>query len=381
MISTYWKNKAILYRLDYENESNDNIVMSHNDFPYLKLKWPDDDVNFIEDGCYSHSGHYIATAARDDRIRIWDSKTGKLLHTFSFESWLRKNKMGNRIAYPESISFSPDDKYLVIGNYDGQIFILNSETGDIENAFFNNLKDSEKLPSFGHTAADVQSKDISCVRYTPDGDMVVFTSHDFYTHIINPKSADCALTLKGHLAPVYNLSFDRECKYIVTCSRDKTIRMWNNKGDLVKTLTGHSNEVYAAVCSPKEDIIISISGDRTMRIWNYKGQEIHEPISFEKTPLAICFSPNGEYIACSDETAIYVFETKTFQQIHKYLGHTFTITSVSFSPTGNQIMSTANDGTCRIWQFKPLAKFREDVIDRYNIIRLVTKEKQQLLFE
>lgn len=383
LISTYWKNKAILYRLFNKDVTSQNIIISHNEFPFLAQKWPEQagEANFIEDGCYSHSGDIIATAARDDRIRLWKSQNGELLKEFSFENFLKENKEIHYIPYPGCITFSPDDKYILIGNWKGQLFIMDSETGHIENVIVNSMDDKEAKPSFGNTAADVQSNDISCIRYNSYGDLFLFSSHDFYTHIYDTKTLKPVLNLDGHLAPVNNLTFDKEGKYIITCSRDKTIRIWDYRGIQIKTLAGHRNEVNAVACSPTQDVIVSVSDDRTMRIWNMRGEQIHEPISFEMTPVAICFSPDGEYLACADETTIHIYETQNYNEIHQLAGHTFTITSVSFRPDGRQIMSTANDGTCRLWDFSPLPLLKEEVIRKYNIIPLTTYKKQQLLFE
>jgi WD40 repeat protein len=71
---------------------------------------------------FSHDGKRIVTASGEKVIKIWDVKTGNLLLQFG-------KPQGNSKSF---VRFSPNDKAIVACYYDdGQIQIINSETGEI----------------------------------------------------------------------------------------------------------------------------------------------------------------------------------------------------------------------------------------------------------
>ncbi len=59
-------------------------------------------------------------------------------------------------------------------------------------------------------------------------------------------------TLKGHLKWVWDCQFSCDSAYLITCSTDMTIKLWDvEKGELVQTLKGHEKGV---VCLALNDI-------------------------------------------------------------------------------------------------------------------------------
>jgi platelet-activating factor acetylhydrolase IB subunit alpha len=57
-------------------------------------------------------------------------------------------------------------------------------------------------------------------------------------------------------------------EFIATGSRDKTIKLWDSRGTLIKTLVGHDNWVRGLVFHPEGKYLISVSDDRTLRCWD-----------------------------------------------------------------------------------------------------------------
>lgn len=58
--------------------------------------------------------------------------------------------------------------------------------------------------------------------------------------------------LKGHFKWVWDCQFSCDSAYLISCSTDATIKLWNvDKGELVQTLKGHEKGV---VCLALNDI-------------------------------------------------------------------------------------------------------------------------------
>lgn len=57
-------------------------------------------------------------------------------------------------------------------------------------------------------------------------------------------SAAKHLDLKGHSAAVFSCKLSKCLKYILSCSGDKTVKLWSaSSGSLLKTFYGHTRKV------------------------------------------------------------------------------------------------------------------------------------------
>ena len=59
-------------------------------------------------------------------------------------------------------------------------------------------------------------------------------------------------TFRGHVAPVYQVSFSADSRLLVSGSKDSTLKVWDiTKRKLMFDLPGHADEVYAVDWSPE----------------------------------------------------------------------------------------------------------------------------------
>lgn len=77
-------------------------------------------------------------------------------------------------------------------------------------------------------------------------------------------------SVTGHTSVINCVKFTTDGQYIVSGSRDKTIKVWNaSNGTLVTTLNGHTGEVRALDISDDGTRIVSASVDSTIRVWDF----------------------------------------------------------------------------------------------------------------
>jgi platelet-activating factor acetylhydrolase IB subunit alpha len=57
-------------------------------------------------------------------------------------------------------------------------------------------------------------------------------------------------------------------EFVATGSRDKTIKLWDARGTLLKTLVGHDNWVRGLLFHPGGKYLLSCGDDKTIRCWD-----------------------------------------------------------------------------------------------------------------
>ncbi|XP_050376385.1 uncharacterized protein LOC126793802 isoform X2 [Argentina anserina] len=128
--------------------------------------------------------------------------------------------------------------------------------------------------------------------------------------------------LRGHRNAVYCAIFDRSGRYVITGSDDRLVKIWSMETALCLTsCRGHEGDITDLAVSSNNTLVASASNDFVIRVW--------------------CL-PDG--------CPISVLQ-----------GHTGAVTAIAFSPRPNtnyQLLSSSDDGTCRIWdarysQYRP----------------------------
>ena len=108
------------------------------------------------------------------------------------------------------------------------------------------------------------------------------------------------------------LSFSFDNKYVITTSSDRTIRIWDLKGNLATSMTGHGDLVVDAYYSPNSSMVYSFSNDRTLKLWDTDGSEINTFKGHSGAiNHAIMDNRNEKIYTASDDGTIRVWLTPT----------------------------------------------------------------------
>ena len=115
-------------------------------------------------------------------------------------------------------------------------------------------------------------------------------------------------TLEGHRASVRSISFARNSAHLVSCSWDKSLRLWNpTEGTLLKTIdNAHTHHIEAIAHSPNGNLIASCSNDGTINIWDAKTLKLKFAIDDAHSDWVydLSFTPKGPFLLSTsrDET-------------------------------------------------------------------------------
>ncbi|XP_059311819.1 uncharacterized protein LOC132063338 isoform X1 [Lycium ferocissimum] len=119
--------------------------------------------------------------------------------------------------------------------------------------------------------------------------------------------------LRGHRDAVYCAIFDRSGRYVITGSDDRLVKVWSMETGLcLASCRGHEGDITDLAVSSNNALVASASNDYSIRVWRL---------------------PDGLPISV-------------------LRGHTGAVTAIAFTPKTSsvyQLLSSSDDGTCRIW--------------------------------
>lgn len=157
------------------------------------LKGHEDIVRSIK---YSADGTQIYSAGQDGKVNIWDTKNGRLLNTYQLTGMLL------------SMVIDKDDERIIIGNDKGIIFIIDKETGKINEFKAHN---------------DV----ITSLALKPQTDIIFSTGWDKKIKAWNIHSKKLLYDTAAHKDYVFSIDFSPEGNKLISTGRDKKVIFWN----------------------------------------------------------------------------------------------------------------------------------------------------------
>lgn len=158
---------------------------------------------------------------------------------------------------------SPNSKNLIIGNNNGDLEILNLQSGE-----------SQRLTDF-HTRA------IESLIISPDCKFLVSTSKDGTAKILEMNSFKVIHTLSGHEGTVVSAKISPDGEYLATCSADSTVKLWNvESGKEVASYSEHTDEVLCCDFSPDGKRVVSAGRDHILHVWSTAEQITLKKLKF-----------------------------------------------------------------------------------------------------
>jgi len=259
-----------------------------------------------------------------------------------------KIKLTEHNANVESAVYSPNGKYLATGGWDGLVNLYTIDS-------FGNPKFNQSFA--GHLGA------INSLWFSKNNKYIVSCSKDFSARIWNIDTPELTKSFNNNVEAVKNAFLDPSGKYLITCCTDGTIKS-TNIFDIKK------NKIVN-VGKPLNDVIMSIDkkfyyaakGSNILKIDIITGKTLSELTGHKDEINAIDLSPDGKYLVSgSSDKTIKTWDLATLKEIKQYIGFEWKVTSVEYSLDGKYIAGGCNTGETKLFDTesgKEIASFKD----------------------
>ena len=189
---------------------------------------------------FSPDGTTLALGCRGQTVKLWNTRTGTLLHTLSGDAQM-----------VTCVAFSPDGHTIASGGGGGAVRLWDVKSGTCLDMLHGH-KDS-----------------VYCVTFSPDGTTLASGSFDNTIKLWNLRAnADDAETLRGHTATVHSLRFSRDGSTLFSAGGDGAVKVWDVHTFQERfTLLGHPRAIAYLALSEQENMMATCGYTRILRLW------------------------------------------------------------------------------------------------------------------
>lgn len=190
------------------------------------------------------------------------------------------------------------------------------------------------------------------LSFSPDNKYLVSCSEDKTARLWSTQTFSNLVVYKGHNSPVWDVDFGPFGFYFATASHDRTARIWScDHINPLRIFAGHLSDVDTVKFHPNAKYLVTGSSDRTSRLWDVqKGACVRVFTGHTGSIKTVAVSPNGHLMASAGEDkSIMLWDLGSGKRIKKFTGHTGFVYSLNFSADNGVLVSGGADNTVRVW--------------------------------
>ncbi len=232
-----------------------------------------------------------------------------------------------------SIAVAPKGRLLACGTMDGQILLIDSKSGKLKRSIS------------GHEGA------VTSVSFVDKPSSIISCSRDRTTRLWNTTSKEEPVVLK-HASEVRILTISVSSRKGASGARDGEVKVFSPSSlKCIKNLQAHRSDISGILFIEDEKKIVTSSYNGECRVWDLSTYEIVETLA-KKGPRirSMASTPDGSFVflGCHGGTILKISMENTKDQI-EMLGHSDIVSTMSVNPSGKFLASGSWDRTLRIW--------------------------------
>lgn len=322
----------------------------------------------VEAIAVSQNGRWLLTGSVDTTVRIWD------LHGKSPEESevLREHDSPVRFARiaPDSTwGATCDDRGKVVvwdleSSSPSSKWVLKAHQGKIHDLAVSS--DSRWLAVGGTGAFEAEDNsvrlwDIKSLSRQKDAQPAAGEKEE------DSRQGGQPIVLRGHLGPVLSVAITPDCRWVVTGSEDKTVRLFDLTSNCPAAsqvvLRGHAGPVTSIAVSPDGRWMATGSHDQTVRLWDLTtpqpGSRATVLNGHKGGVHSVAISPTGRWVAtAAHDHSVRLWNMNAVDPAATCVvlaGHVGNVGPILFSPDSRHLITGSDDGTACVWNVEAAA--------------------------
>lgn len=257
----------------------------------LTLSGHDHSVSSVE---FSPDGNILYSASRDKTIKVWDAVSGICKHTIKgHEEWVRSLSLNTKGTL---LASSADDETVIVWTTDQytEKYSFTGHENKIEQVLFINNEEAKN---------NIYTGDYSPIAKSEE------ESNDPLS-----QQREKLLEIQKKMADQNKLAKKVEKEYLLTCSRDKHIKLFDVfAGTCLYTFSGHDNWVRNMIIHPTGRYLVSTGDDRSVRIWLLKTGQCVKKLDKVHDKFIVCLAASNKLntiVTGSNDFSIKFFDCR-----------------------------------------------------------------------
>uniref|UniRef100_A0A7S3PTU0 U3 small nucleolar RNA-associated protein 13 C-terminal domain-containing protein n=1 Tax=Chaetoceros debilis TaxID=122233 RepID=A0A7S3PTU0_9STRA len=243
-----------------------------------------------------------------------------------------------------------------------------------------------ELGSYSCKVLDGHTETVLSIDVSPCGRYLASSGKDKTMRLWNLANHKCIAVATGHTEAVGATALSRKIgrfdlagkaaingggAFVVTASKDKTLKRWNLPGASVLNKFGsidnecmdlsvfcstkaHDKDINVVTVAPNDSLIATGSQDKTVKLWKSTDLGLKGTLKGHKRGIWDCrFSSHDRVIATSSgDKTVKLWSLGDYSCVRTFQGHCAGALRVRFLSGGLQLMSCDAEGLIRLWSIR-----------------------------
>jgi cilia- and flagella-associated protein 57 len=184
----------------------------------------------------------------------------------------------------------------------------------------------------------------------------------------------------SHSSSINGLDLCIRKPLFVTCSSDKSIKIWNYLTDTCELTKIFVDEPLSISLHPSGLYVLAGFSDK-LRLFNILMDDLRLAKEFSiRACKKCCFSNGGHLIAATNGNAVQLFSAWTFETIGNLKGHNGKVKSIYFTPDDMALVTAGSDGAVYTWDMSTMKRENEHIQKSCSYLDAVCLPNSKTMF-